>query len=292
MGFPPHLPEEETRHQGGPQTPSAAGPGTPQHQRPHRMGGGVPWQRAQTPLHKQPRHSQHGPPAPTGGHNRAPKFPYRAPKSPRGAGSAVLAGGPGQSRLPWEPGGSPQPLPTPGCTPGGAAPHIPRLQAPKSCCSPNNRYRCPHHNRARVPPGAGTPGKQLPPAASPRLGGGDSRILGPRPPRDAAELGRCFPMTGGSDGCSGTQLLPAVSPGPLAPLQGQIIFSPFCQIYGRKMGSDFFFNTRLGRKITRQRAGRRGSGLPGLPVPPGPLRRGAAGDAGAMPGQSAHPAAP
>lgn len=185
--------------------------------------------------------------------------------------------------------GSLQPLPRPGCTPGGAAPHISGLQAPKSRCSPNNQHQCPHHNCTRVPPGAGTPGKLLPPAAFPHLGAGGTAGFWDPVPQGMQQSWEDVFLRRQERRLLRHPAAPRCAPGPLAPLQGQIIFSPFCQIYGRKMGSDFFFNTRLGRKITRQRAGRTGSGLPGLPDPPGPLHH---GDAEAAPGQSACPAGP
>lgn len=52
----------------------------------------------------------------------------------------------------------------------------------------------------------------------------------------------------------------------LAPFQGRIVFSPFCQIYGKKMGSDFFLIFGVVRKKP-QRAGTEGKRSP---QPPGP----------------------
>lgn len=71
---------------------------------------------------------------------------------------------------------------------------------------------------------------------------------------------------------SSAQLLPGVYLGPLAPLQSQIIFSPFCQIYCRKMGSDFFLILGWGEKYAAGRAeGKRFPRAAG-PRPPSPWR--------------------
>lgn len=242
------------------------------------------------PLSMDPRHRppawnpstdpQHGPPARTPSTNspiaqRGLKNHRAEPMVPNSTGSAIPAGAPGQGRVLLARGmwGSPQPPPRPcsGAVPSrAAAPRISGLQGPKSCCSPSwlkprtTGIGTPIATATTVPAppcplARGRPPRwgchhQHPPTPGGQQGFGSLSLspAGGTGARDAA-----FLRPTGAEAAwpgSSTQLLPGEHPGPLAPLQSQIIFFPFCQIYCRKMGSDFFLILGWGEKYAAGRA--------------------------------------
>lgn len=196
-----------------------------------------------------------------------PPAPAAPPRSQGQAGTGKVRGGPhGFSRSPGR-----------GQLPGFEASEwrVPPHPGEPPATAPypwQNRHR----HRARGPAGAGTPA-----APQPRRGRGHDEAAGtPSPsPRDTPEL----------PGRVAGAPVPGRSLGPLAALQSRIIFSPFHQIYGRKMGSDFFLIRGWGEKYAASR-GSGGGGhtqththtppspprFPGLPAPDPRHRRGVA----------------
>lgn len=221
MGFPPRLPGEEMRLQGCPKPHRPQLQGGPQPhwlwcQRPPgtsspiTQGGGdlmaastdPTAQTASSQTARTPQHQQEGTTRP----QNPPTGPQNLPvvlAAPSWLEDQARAGCHGSQ-------GSLQPLPRPGCTPGRAAPHISGLQAPKSHCSPNNRHQCPHHNCTRVPPAQGHLGSHCHQQHPPIWGQGGQQDFGTPSPKGCSRAGKMFSCAGGSDGCSGTQLLPAV----------------------------------------------------------------------------------
>lgn len=175
----------------------------------HRVGG-ISWQQAQTPLHKQPRHKQHRPPSINKKAQPGPKIPLQGPKIPpwcwqrhpgwRTRPELAAMGARGPCSL----------SPDPAAPQGGQHPTFQASKRPSPAAARTTSTSAPITTAPASPPVQGHLGSCCHQQHSPIWGQGGQQDFGTPSPKGCSRAGKMFSCAGRSDGCSGTQLLPAV----------------------------------------------------------------------------------